>query len=675
MEKQKKQFNKKLIAPACALLALLIAAAVLIPILAHNADKTAFSETPAPETASPAPLTAAPTEAPTEIPAAPTEEPTAEPTEEPTAEPTEEPVFIRPPETRGMVAAAKNISYGLSSCGLTSYIGRTNGRAACYDWRDIRRIAVSNSFTVGLTGAGRVLVAGNSSLAAKTASWSGAVEIACTGSAVYALKADGTLLSTDGTVSGRLRAISACESYLVGVTAGGSIAAFKGAPDVSALEGTELVSVSAGETHIVAVTADDRLLSTRANDPYAGQLCTRAFAGKGFTAYIDGQSTLHTDCPAVAASAPELVLENGARTALIKSCAGFAASEDHALVLLSNGTVQGYGANGYLQSNVGSWRLLPYLTSEGYVLGVAPGEKDGAGNPVRTGSAYTLPGGRTGTAVILGDVNADGQITEADYTLLKNYIAGKASLSAAAKQAANVLRDAKKPGAIDRADAEQLRCHLAGYTVIDQYAKSFTYSGEAADAERVNADACGYIRMANTNIAAPIMYGKDFYYHYHSPSGAESSNGSIYLYYDHPSRNTVITGHNLRKSGRMLHDLHKLQDHYASGYSAFTKRIYSINLFGETGLYEVFAMYEEKPNDPSRSSQYYNCCYPGTMERMTDAEIHNWIRYQNDRTELNYTLAVDPTDRFVTLLTCADTHAESNLGGRIYFFLRRVDGH
>lgn len=673
METGKRQPNKKLIAIIlAALLFAGVCAAVLIPALSRHGDVTAMDETPAPTAAVTAEPNAIPTAEPTPVLTA---EPTPEPTEGPTPEPTEEPVFIRPPETRGMVACAKNISYGLSSCGLLSYIGRTNGRASCYDWRDIRSIACSSSFTVGLTGGGKVLVSGNYSLASKTSSWSGAARIACTENAVYALTADGTLLSTDGTASGRLSAISACGSYLAGITAGGSIVTFGAAPDVSALEGLELTAVSAGPTHILAITADELLVSTRADEPYAGTRCTRVFAGNGFSAYIGGDGALHTDCPFIAAQAPNVQRENGAVTAIVANCAGFAASDDHALVLFDSGTVTAFGASGWMQTAVGSWRLTPYMTAEGYVLGIAPGEKDAAGSVIRTGSGYTLPSGARGTAVILGDVDADGQITDADYTLLKNYLAGSASLSSAQKQAANVLRDAKKPGAIDRADAEQLRYHLAGYTVIDQYAKSFTYSGEVADAERVNTDACGYIRMANTNISAPIMYGKDFYYHYHSPTGAESSNGSIYLYYNYPSRNTVITGHNLRKSGTMLHDLHKLQDHYAGSYGTFSKRVYSINLFGETGLYEVFSMYEEKPNDPDRSSQYYNCNYSYKMESMTDAQIREWISYQNAHTQLSYTLAVDPTDRFLTILTCADTHAESNLGGRIYFFLRRIDGH
>lgn len=55
------------------------------------------------------------------------------------------------------------------------------------------------------------------------------------------------------------------------------------------------------------------------------------------------------------------------------------------------------------------------------------------------------------------------------------------------------------------------------------------------------------------------------------------------------------------------------------------------------------------------------------MESMTSEQISEWITYQQARTELDYSIHVTPNDRFLTVLTCADQHWESNLGGRIYF--------
>ena len=63
------------------------------------------------------------------------------------------------------------------------------------------------------------------------------------------------------------------------------------------------------------------------------------------------------------------------------------------------------------------------------------------------------------------------------------------------------------------------------------------------------------------------------------------------------------------------------------------------------------------------------------MEKLSTENIARWIAFQQQKSQLDYQIEVDPSDRFITVLTCADLHAESELGGRLYFFLRRVDGH
>ena len=127
--------------------------------------------------------------------------------------------------------------------------------------------------------------------------------------------------------------------------------------------------------------------------------------------------------------------------------------------------------------------------------------------------------------------------------------------------------------------------------------------------------------------------------------------------------------------GSILNHLHKIQDNYAQYYSNYSDRLWTLNFWGETGIYEVFSMYEQKSASYSESLLYYNANYPGSMDSMNAEAIQRWIDVQFENTELDYTVHVDPEDRFATVLTCADTHAESDRGGRIYFFMRRVDGH
>lgn len=595
----------------------------------------------------------------------------------------------------GAVAAGDGLSFGLSSVGLMSYIGYNNGQAYCYDWRDVKAIAAAPSFTVGLTKEGRLFCSGSDALRQESAKLNGITAVCCSSEIVYALSGDGRVIAigarTESAAASdaearlysemlntgdlnNIRLIAAGSDFFIAVEASGKIHSRGNSPELSVFSGHSLTAIAACGSNLAARTEGGLFLcASNAADASASVLlgaadCKYAFTGNNCFAYVDYAGRLHTDC--------ELADTDGRRiseafTEDDANVVDFSCAFGHALVLSDDGTVHAFGSNDFCEGETASWRLRPYLADGGFVLGLAPD----ADPLIRTGDEYTLENGNRGTAVILGDINMDGSITAADADLLAAYLSGNVQLDPVQLQAANILRDAAKPNSVDAADVEQLRCHLSNYTVIDQYAKSFRYSEQTANAERTNADTVGYIKLDGTNIDAPLMFGPNFYYHYHDARGNSSSRGSIYLYYGYPSQNMVISGHNLRRAGIMLHQLHKIQNEYAPTYGEFKNRLWTLNLFGETHTWEVFAMYEEKPASAEQSSQYYNCNYPQTMESMTSEQISEWITYQQARTELDYSIHVTPNDRFLTVLTCADQHWESNLGGRIYFFLRMVDGH
>lgn len=601
-----------------------------------------------------------------------TEVPTVSPTPTPTPEPIETAEPTEPPEIentiagpQGMVFAGDKLSFGLATGGMLSYVGSNEGQAYCYNWRDIIRIAGNGSATIGLTDSREVLISSSDESICKIVSeWKDVVDIAVSDTVIYGLCENGDVLSTDGSTDDLhfIRQVAAGSDFLLAVTGSGDILTVGNAPDVSSFTGHEIIDISAGNAHAVALTVEGTLLTTESENPFASYTgVQKVFASDDDTAIIDSEGNLCANC--------EFIDEP------IENAIDFSCGYGHALVLLDDGSVLAFGDNEYMQCEVDSWRLRPYADENGYILGIKVGETDPDGGIIKTGDTYTLDNGTEGIAIILGDVNMDGHIDESDLELVGGFIEGKVELTEIQKQAANLLRDANKPNSIDAADSEHLVYHLNGFAVIDQYAKPFTYSGEVADAERFNPDTVGYISIEHTNIIFPLMYGENFYYHYHNPAGVATSRSSIYLYYPTPTKNIIISGHNLRQSGLMLHDLHKLQDRHASGYNVFKNRIWTVNVYGETHYWEVFAMYEEKPSKPWESSQYYNTNYNYTMDSLNNEEILEWIDYQIERTELNYTIHVTENDQFMTLLTCSDYHWESELGGRIYFFLRRMDGH
>ena len=599
----------------------------------------------------------------------------ASPTPAPTEEPTPEPKIDNSlKDTGAMVLACAKLSFGLASNGRLSYMGSNEGQAYCYDWADVVKIVGSPGFCAGLTKHGTVLFSGADELKAIAETWENVTDITASDTALYALTASGKVLSTDGSAD-ELRAVtvfSAGSDFLVCKLFDGRLTGVGSLPDMSSISssGAKITSIACGTDFVCVLTEDNRLLSTKQDNPFKSiSSVVDIFACGDHTAVIDSSGRLYTDCHLIPSDS------DGVGLNIKEDVRFFSCSEDHALLLNSDGSVSAYGDNTYLQCKTGAWQLLPYRTDDGYILGLTVGQTLPDGSIVKTGDEITLPDGAEGIAVILGDIDMDGVIGVDDSILLNKYLHGSASLTAVQKRAANVYYDSSDPDSVDMADFEQLRYHMNGWTEIDQYAKDFRYSVKVAEYENINTDVVGYIKIQNTNIEGPLMYGDKFYYHTHNYAKTPTSRGSLYLYYGHPTKNIVITGHNLRVAGIMLHELHHIQDKYAKDYDEFENRVWYVNLFGETHLWEVFAMYEEKPKTQSQSSQYYNCNYAHTMDSMTDEEIEAWIDYQQERTELNYQLHVTPEDRFLTILTCADQHWESNQGGRIYFFLRRVDGH
>ena len=127
-----------------------------------------------------------------------TPEPTAAVTLQPTAAITTEPTpcFVENemPEPHGMVLAGDKLSFGLSTCGLVSFIGNNEGQAYCYDWKNVVKIAGGGKFTAGLDKYGKILLsADNEKFDFDPSSWKNVVNIAASENTLYGLKKDGTV--------------------------------------------------------------------------------------------------------------------------------------------------------------------------------------------------------------------------------------------------------------------------------------------------------------------------------------------------------------------------------------------------------------------------------------------------------------------------------------------------
>ncbi len=616
-------------------------------------------------------------------------EPTATP--EPTAEPGGEVTAAGKP--MAFVRANSTGTYGVASDGSVRFRGRSvTGQHLIYDWANISDLELNDSTTAALTGLGTLILTGTKKGYEAALDWTNITDIAMGDQHLVGLKSDGTVVACGADHKGQCKVSD--WTGVIKIVAGGDFTAALtdgvvvttiGSGFDEALNADPVVDIEAAGDRIVLLLKNGTVRTVKlkyrsgAKSAEGGEGAdvgeftdmdwegaVRIFAAKGSTFAIDGEGRVFADSSVL--SSEEAGSITGAYT--------LSASEKHVVVLFGDGTCKGYGDNGDLQTAVTGWRLLPYVTDEGWLLGLVPGgEYDGA--PAVTGREVNYADPVTGeeraaTCVILGDVNGDGKIDESDTAAVEAHVKGSRKLTGAFLRAANVIMDSSKPNSIDINDVERITAQAGGRNVIDQYAKTDAYTAPLADAKRKNSDALGYITIKGTNISYPIMYDKQWFYNDHDIDRNKATRGCIYFYWGKANKNIVITGHNSRQSGTMFHQLHKVQDS-ASKLKTYANRVWAINTYGQTGYWEVWALYEEPGfSNPNKSSQMYNTCWPNTFNALNEQDKQKWINYQQKKNKLGYTVNVTTEDRFMTLVTCGDTHAEAQRGSRLYIFLHWV---
>lgn len=216
---------------------------------------------------------------------------------------------------------------------------------------------------------------------------------------------------------------------------------------------------------------------------------------------------------------------------------------------------------------------------------------------------------------------------------------------------------------------------------------STSISSALASAKQINSDVIGYISINGTNIQQPILFrsGDVHYYSTRNINQQKDNAGMVYTFYNNLYRNNTVTGHNMRGSNRLFHQLHHLQEK-ALGYSTCQhskcpspdltnvpnireaeNRVWDITLLGYN-RWEVFAMYEVKKDEP-KSTISYNI-HP--MAGYSDKAVQEWIDKQVGRSEIAFNTIVSPADTFMTIYTCGTEYDSSTAQSRLYYFLKAV---
>ena len=208
-------------------------------------------------------------------------------------------------------------------------------------------------------------------------------------------------------------------------------------------------------------------------------------------------------------------------------------------------------------------------------------------------------------------------------------------------------------------------------------------------ARELNPDTVGWIYIPKTNINYPIMYHYDNYYLDYGFEGEKLTSGAIYTTNNAKSQNMVITGHNSRVSVDKFYWLHNIRDvNLGLNNSCYEKnnlslskevmpnfennedRIWYVSLYGITGKWEVFSMYETDV-DESPETIYYNTWDNGYDFKDSNS-IYEWINNQISRSDYDFGTIPNVNDQFLTVFTCSCQYYDEENESRLYYFLRKI---
>lgn len=588
----------------------------------------------------------------------------------------------------GHISAGDVHTVGLSADGVLYVAGRsTHGQLdAMFIGGIVQSVSRGNTIAALKTD-GSVLVFGeNAELFSEALQWSNIVKLAMGDKHIIGLTQKGRLLSCGDNSDGQCNVsnlhsitdISAAANHTVALTESGNVLAIGDPTDgkCSTLEWNDVVSIAACDTYTAALTGEGSVLITGDNTVDGFNSAETLFSSGDYI-YAhgnNGEFYIYPECAEL----------NG-----YTDIAHVAFGKNHIAIMHNNGTVEGIGETDNKQCDTSIWDLRLHI-EDGYITGFAPNtdiieateligfESSGdiaftrngstvSDGVVSTGMTVTQNGESIGEVLIYGDIDCDGDITEADVSLLNSHINNESELTGIALLAADVLHYPGETAVLDERHVSAIENHIAGTGNIAQYIYN-PYRDEVAEHYAINSDVVGWISFDGTIIDYPLLYGDEYYYHERDIYKEHYNGGCIYPLYHKLFKVNPIAGHNMRVSGKMFHELHDLQEN-AEDFLVYKNRIIGIQLHEGYSEWEIFAIYETESDEPATTMRY-------NMNRMTDftdEDIREWIDTQLSRSEIDLGVEVSIDDTFLFTYTCGDYYdSDQSNQARLYFFMRKV---
>ena len=552
------------------------------------------------------------------------------------------------------------------------------GQCSVKTWADIKNVYTTNYDTIGLKNDGTLLISGK-----HQEEWrqilneTDVVDVALADDFAIVLNTDGDMsiygaLDNFTPTISNIKRIVANNKIIAVLSASGKVSAFSidGVFDTSLVDDwSEIIDVQIGENYIIGLKNDGTVCST--NNRTEGWTDIKSiYAGKLNAVGVKNDGKL------------ECIIKTDELSKLDNvSCVSFAS--EHTAVMFNDGTVSVFGTDEQLQiGNSGFWHLLPYIDDNGLLIGLPANgtdelykellDKMANGKTVEydslgTGSIVKI-GDEQAVVAMVGDINSDAKIDDGDVQALEEYIATDMG-DELINKVANFNGDNK----INETDIFYLKQYASNYREPIAYLQNMSgmnLKENLSEALEINKDVVGWITINDTQIDRAILYSDTpaWFYNDHDIYGKKSNRGEVYTYYGTRTKNSVITAHNMRITKTMFNELHKFKDE-PEKLKDFKNRIIDVAIYGsEETKWEIFAIYETKAG-VSYDVQKYNT---QSLNNADSETVKEWISTQLENSVVDLGISVSADDTFVTLVTCSESHADSNNNARLYIFLRAI---
>ena len=200
---------------------------------------------------------------------------------------------------------------------------------------------------------------------------------------------------------------------------------------------------------------------------------------------------------------------------------------------------------------------------------------------------------------------------------------------------------------VDPGEKEEQQAPPKSYTPGTYYTN---YSRVITDLLAINKDTVGWIKINNTRMDYPVVQASDnSYYLNRDFKQKRNSMGWIFMDYRNNSKeldkNTIIYGHNI-KGGIMFGGVTSIFSNYY--LSNEDNNYITFNTQDKNMRWKIFSMY--KINE---TSDYIR------TEFSSDEDYMNFINMIQSRSQYRFDVAVQPTDKIITLSTCFSTKTRS----------------